>query len=183
MRSFPLRACYLFSFIFVLFSPEVSAQSRDVDWKLYGGLENQVCFYEASGLARPAVDHVRVWIKCMLRHDLDRLIEDKKRGKRVIDAAARKIVDHYQPPIILVQELEFNDIISIIALEVAANQSETEPLANIYYDLDCTNRMMRELSISIRKNGKVQSSEGSPHWKYAPPETNGDRLLKILCSM
>lgn len=159
----------------------VHAQSRNVDWKLYGGLENQVCFDEANGLTQLRNNHVRVWIKCMLRRDLDRLIDDKNRGKKIIDAAARKVIDHYQPPILLAHELEFNDIVSTIALEVAANQSEVEPLANIYYDLACSDRKMRELSISIIKNGKVQSSEGSEHWKYVPPETNGDRLLKMLC--
>jgi hypothetical protein len=38
---------------------------------------------------------------------------------------------------------------------------------------------MRELSINLRNRG---SSDKPLQWKYAAPETNGARLLKLLCN-
>lgn len=51
----------------------------------------------------------------------------------------------------------------------------------ILYELDCSQQMLCELSIEIDTDGKSGSKHTANEWKYVPPETNGARLLKILC--
>jgi hypothetical protein len=69
----------------------------------------------------------------------------------------------------------------ITEYEEIANIGSIEPHAKIFYELNCPERMSRELSIYFQADGKSGSFDKPSDWKYIPPEGNGSRLLKILC--
>jgi hypothetical protein len=161
------------------------ARAADVDWKMYGTASTfggAVCFYEGNGVARTADTHMRVWTKCLLQKDLDSLDFKSELGKKVIENAARKVTDIYVPPIALVEDINFDQAMGVTTYEETANLSNIQPHARFFYELNCSERMMRELSIQVRDlNGKERFSDKPTDWKYVAPETNAARLLKILC--
>jgi len=70
----------------------------------------------------------------------------------------------------------------ITGYEETANISNIQPRARIFYELNCSDRMLRELSIYVQANGKAGSRDKPGDWSNVPPEGNGASLLKILCS-
>jgi hypothetical protein len=99
-----------------------------------------------------------------------------------LENAAKKVARYYIPPIALVEEnIDFDRSIAITAYEETANIGHIQPTARIFYELNCFDRMLRELSISIERNNKSGSRDKPTDWKYVPPEGNGATLLKLLC--
>jgi hypothetical protein len=159
-----------------------SAQSPDVDWKLYGSASfgaasNEKCFYDAAGVQRRADNLIRVWVKCLSQSDIDRIdIEHDYEGK-ILNRAAQRIVNKYIPPLATITDISFDDATGVVAAEQIADITFIEPTARILYELDCSERKLHELSLNIRN----RSSGDARPWSYAAPETNADRLLKLLC--
>jgi hypothetical protein len=155
------------------------AQTADVDWKLYGsatvGGQPSLCFYEAKGVIRRSSepDHMRVWIKCLALKDADNIKLNESSARQ----AAEKIYGGYVPPIVVVGVMEFDQLIDIASYEEIANTGLVQPQASIFYELSCSERMLRELSISTRSKGRADKPGD---WKYIPPEGNAATLLKIL---
>jgi hypothetical protein len=167
--------------LFTVMAPRASlAQASDVDWKLYGGDTvggTSFCFYDAHGVVRVPEDHIRVWIKCLSQKDMDGItLNDNSANK-----SAKKLLDGYVPPIVVVRVMSFDQIVDITAAEEIANTGLPKPRAEILYELNCSERKLRELSIHIHENGKFGSSDRPRDWKYVPPEGNAAILLKILC--
>jgi hypothetical protein len=51
-----------------------------------------------------------------------------------------------------------------------------------FYELNCSERMMRRLSTYVRDlKGKEGFDDKPSGWEYVQPEGSGARLLKILC--
>ena len=68
------------------------------------------------------------------------------------------------------------------AFEEIANIANIEPSARIFYEIDCSKIMLRELSVQIvNVGGKSGSTHSVSEWHYVAPETNGARLQKLLC--
>jgi hypothetical protein len=160
-----------------------SAQAADVEWKMYGTASTNggvVCFYEGKGvITRPAL---RVWAKCLLQKELDAVDFKSELGKKIVHSSAEKVIKGYIPPITLVEDADYDQAIAVIQYEETADLSNIQPHARIFYELNCSERMTRELSIYVRDlNGKEGFSKKPSDWRYAAPETNGARLLKILC--
>ena len=156
------------------------AQASDVDWKLYGGDTTggiSFCFYEANGVVRGPEDHIRVWIKCLSQKDMEAVELDE----HSINKSAEKLLRGYVPPIVVAGKIEFGQTAAITSYEEIANTGLPKPQASIFYELSCSERRLRELSIHIRANGKSGSSDKPRDWKYILPEGNAANLLKILC--
>ena len=120
-----------------------SARAADVDWKLYGGASvagPSLCFYDANGVARTASSYVRVWIKCLAKNDLD-----KRLGDKIADNAAKKIIQGYVPPIIVIGKMDFKQLPEIVAAEETANLGVIEPQGQFFEELNCSERMSRTL--------------------------------------
>jgi hypothetical protein len=163
-----------------------TAQALDVDWKVYGSASvdgDVVCFYDAKGVVRRSDGHIRVWTKCLLYKDIDSIDTKKDPGKTILKNSAQKVVRSYVPPIAMVDEtIDFDKSMDIAWYEESANLSNIEPVARIFYEINCSEGMMQQLSISVRnKNGKYGYLDKPDGWKYNSPETNGARLQKILC--
>jgi hypothetical protein len=161
-----------------------TAQALDVDWKVYGwAFGDSVCFYDAKGLVRRSDGHIRVWTKCLAYKDFDSIDPKEDPGKTIVENSAQKVLRSYVPPIAMVDEtIDFDKSIGIAWLEESANLSNIEPVARIFYEINCSEGMSQELSISLRdKNGKRGYLDKPGDWTHISPESNGARLRKILC--
>ena len=102
------------------------ARAADADWKMYGTASfdgGVVCFYDANGVTRTADRHLRVWTKCLLQKDLDSVDIKGEFGGRIVENAARKVLDKYLPPIVVVENIDFDQAIVVIQYEETANLS------------------------------------------------------------
>jgi hypothetical protein len=162
------------------------ALASDVDWKMYGfaSLEGaEICFYEANSVAHPADGHVRVWTKCLSQKEMDDIDIKHDFGGQILENAAQKVAQYYLPPFTEVEKIDVDQAITITQYEETANIAYIQPHAKIYYDLDCSQKMLRELSVDISAKGKRGGTDKPSAWRYIPPEGNGANLLKILCPM
>jgi hypothetical protein len=161
------------------------AEASDVDWKFYGGAPTDdghtLCFYDANGVVREPAGQIRVWIKCLLQKEADAINIKKSFDGRILDGAARKVARYYVPPIAKVETLNSDQAMSITTYEETADISDIQPRAQIFYELNCPEKMERELSISILNNGKHGDRDKPSEWKYIPPEGNAARLLRLIC--
>ena len=106
---------------------------------------------------------------------------DSELGKKIVHRGARKVVERYIPPIAIVEDMDYDDAIGVVQYEETANLSNIQAHSRFFYELNCSERMMRRLSTYVRINGKEGFSDKPSSWEYVPPEGSGARLLKILC--
>jgi hypothetical protein len=161
-----------------------AANASDVDWKVYGFASvsgPEVCFYEALSVARVLGGLARVWTKCLSQQEMDVIDIKADFGRKLLHDTAQKVNRYYVPPIATVEAINADQTVMITLYEEMANISAVKPHATIFYELNCSEKMMRELSITIDVNGQYGSSRKPGDWKYVPPEGNGAALLKILC--
>lgn len=161
-----------------------SAQGVNVDWKLYGSAAlggESLCFYDAKGLIQSPGGYMRVWTKCLVKRDLDGIDIENDLGGRIVKDAAERVARHYIPPAAKIQNVDANDRAAITAYEVIADIGNLHPQSSIFYERNCSDRMLRELSIDLDINGRIGSSNKPSGWKHVPPEGNGASLLKIIC--
>lgn len=161
-----------------------SAQPTDVDWKMYGTASvdgGVVCFYDRNGVTHRPNGYVRVWTKCLLQKDLDGVDPKSELGDRIAKNAAHKISGGYVPPIMVVESIGFNQITVIVPYEETADIGDIQLHDRFFYELNCSERMMRRLSTYAQVNGTDISDDNPGNWEYVPPEGSGATLLKILC--
>ena len=163
-----------------------SAQAADVDWKLYGSstitqAETDICFYDANGITWKSDKLVRVWVKCLLQADIEKIDTNKGPGKAIIEESAQKVARHYLPPIATIENANADQLVDFTFYEVVADLGNPQPRGRIYYEINCSENMLRELSISIQTKGRISSKDEPRDWKYIAPETNSSRLAKLLC--
>jgi hypothetical protein len=162
------------------------ANASDTDWKLYGASTMNhgpdLCFFDLKGAVQGSDKHIRVWTKCLHQKDTDGIDIEKDYGGKILDNAARKMVDMYIPPIALVENIDSDQAVNFTKLEEIADTADIQPAARIFYELDCSQKLLRELSIEIvDASGRIGSKHSASEWKYVAPETNGARLQKLLC--
>lgn len=147
--------------------------ANGADWKLYGSAKDrQHCFYDVQSVSFRTVGQPRVWTKCLSEREMNDGADDAM-AKR----AAEKIVAGYVPPIIARVNFPFDQIADVVLYEIVADVSPLEPTVRIYWDLNCSEKMIRALDISTRDRqlGSIKK------WDYIAPETNADRLQKMVC--
>jgi hypothetical protein len=162
------------------------AIASDVDWKLYGSStvsgDVNLCFFDLRGAVEAPDRHIKVWTKCLQKRDMEHIDIKKDFDGKILKNAARKIIDRYIPPISLVEDTNFDQAMEVATFEEIADVGDIQPVARIFYELDCPKKMLRELSIEVvDSGGRSGSKHSASEWKYVAPETNGERLRKILC--
>src|SRR5262249_30237424 len=172
-------------FIAAIFSLTlVPAQAAAVDWKVYGTTSiegGSVCFYDADGVTRTADRHLRVSTNCMLQKDLEGVDIKRQFGGKNLDNVARKARDKYTPPIVLVEGVNSDQALVVMQYEETANLSGIQAHSRLFFGLNCSEQMTQTLSAYVLSNGKESRSDKPTGWAYVSPESNGARLLKILC--
>jgi hypothetical protein len=177
-----LASCILLSIVAV--SAGV-AQGFNVDWKFYGGAsllgESSVCFYDAKGVAHAPDGHIRVWTKCLPQENLNSIDNKTELGRKIINNAVQKMIAFYRPSIANIDPFFSDKIPEIITYEEAGNVSYITPHARIFYELNCSEQMLRELSVYFRSDGKSGSRDKPGEWKYQSPggSSRCPRLINI----
>lgn len=87
------------------------------------------------------------------------------------------------PPFVSITKTDLNtdQIITITIYEVIATIGYVQPAARIFYELDCSGRMSRELSVHFELDGQTSGNDKPGDWRHVPPEGNAANLLKLLC--
>jgi hypothetical protein len=163
----------------------LSAQELNIDWKFYGGAsvdrDHSRCFYDAKGIVRGPQGQIRVWTKCILQKDMDSIDVEKDFDGKILELTAQKVAHYYVPPIARLETIDVDQSMTITQYKETANIANIQPHASIFYELNCPERMLRELSIYVQANGKSGSRNKPGDWKHVPPEGNGARLIRLLC--
>jgi hypothetical protein len=166
------------------------AQSGEADWQMYGrsglastGIVDQthgdnLLFFDAAGIVHRRDGHIEVWTKALPRKELEAQPANEQMTKKFIDFTKQKIANGYVPPLFSVTELDANGRLYVLAQEAAANMAGIVPTLQILYELDCTNRVLRALSLHARG---YPSDDTASEWMHEPPESPGATLIKILC--
>jgi len=169
--------------ILIGFGEHALAQTLGVDWKYFGnsaeGNDYSLCFYDAGGVTQTPDNQVKVWTKCLSKKSVDQIDIQNDYDGKIVEAAGKKFAESYVPPYSAVEEVSKNEAITITVWEEAADIANLTPEDQIFYELNCSERMLRELSIVAQ--GSLNDQAGD--WMYVPPESNGAFLLKILCSL
>ena len=185
VRLFLIAMRIAITVVITLFATFASAQTANVDWKYYGravvsgktGKIELTCFYDANTIDHPTSGHVRVWTKCIDEKDMSKFDYNSDLGKKIIKATAQKMEDYYVPPYALIDDVSVDVMLILVGSEQIANLSYIQPVSRMFYELNCPEKMYRELNISM-----LSGSEDTPSiWKYTPPEGNGAILNKLLC--
>jgi hypothetical protein len=121
--------------------------------------------------------HLRVWTKCLDEDEME-ATASSDRDENIIKLTAKKIVSRYMPPIAKVFNFPSNDqLVSVVQYETTANVSSLKPTVTIYWEISCSEKMIRTIQLSTRS--RVHKMLAQADWTYVEPETN--RLLKMVC--
>jgi hypothetical protein len=157
-----------------------ASYAADIDWKLYGIADaDELCFYDAQGVVQTPDGKVRVGTKCLLQKDIVAIDPKQELGSKIVAEAAKRLKSGYVPPILVGAETDYEQTAMTIAYEQAADMGGIAPRSSIFYELDCAQKMIRELN-NVSVNGQ-QGSSSEPSGEFVAPEENGKWLLKLLC--
>jgi hypothetical protein len=164
------------------------AQTGDTDWKQYGAADFGknggllVMFFDAAGLIHRSNGHVEVWTKGLSRKAIDRALSaSSPMHKKIFDVAEHRITAMDRPLLSTIVELDKYQMADVLMNEVAANVANIDATERIMYELDCPNRMVRELSGMFVLDGKPGSQDTPQEWKHISPETAVATLFKLIC--
>ena len=75
-----------------------------------------------------------------------------------------------------------DDRLALMWFEALANEDKISPRAMMLFEVDCADGRFRPLSVSIHpKGGPDSHSTAAGNWDYTPPDSNGDRLMRLVC--
>jgi hypothetical protein len=184
MKRGGILACILLA---AIRAPAGMAQENSVDWKLYGGFPTDdgptKCFFDAKGMTAEPDSHIRVWTKCLPQKEIDGIDIKKGLGGKVLENTAQKVANYYVPPIAALENVDRDMAMAVTQYEEIADIAAIQPFARIFYDIDCPQQKMRELSLYLRIKGKDSFQDKPSDWRYIPPEGNGSRLSRLLCPL
>jgi hypothetical protein len=163
----------------------VYAQSSDTEWQEYsatklGNAGVVVLFFDAA-VIRHGNGHVEVWVKGLRQKELDRAIDAPGTGKKIVAFTAERTKRGYQPPVMGLEDLTTGQLAAVLGYEAAANVAGIEPVVRTLYEIDCSNRMARELSTQYTIDGRFRSQDTPREWSHVPPETAIGNLAKLVC--
>lgn len=157
------------------------------DWKFYGGSIGETkkdffAFYDSESIKKTD-NFIKVWIKAILAKDIDNLLDNKKLNKSIIEKSAQKVATGYRPPYsTITPEIDFDGNVNVISYEETANHPSSSVKYKALYELDCAEQKLKVLSQTFFEKKKVpKSSEIVTDWQYIAPESNAEKLYKILC--
>jgi hypothetical protein len=144
--------------LFTVAGVPIGFTQAGIDWKFYGGASvdgASLCFYDAIGVVQEPGNQIRVWTKCLPQE----AVEGLPLKKDLVENAVQKIRDGYVPPIVVTGDMKFDQVPDIVGYEEIANLGDIQPQSRMFYEIGCSEWMIRELSIDIETKGKVVSSD------------------------
>jgi hypothetical protein len=170
----------------ILCASTLHAQQPASDWRMIGETKDEAVFYDASGMRKLPNGHLEVWLKALPLKAIIKAYEQRDKERR--DRAVRKLVSGYVPPVWLdkppmwfEKKTNRDQITDAVVFEEVANEAAIEPSMRLLVEVDCPNRLTRNLSAWFNLDGKVESSEKPGEWEHIAPETNINRLHMDAC--
>jgi hypothetical protein len=160
--------------------------SHSADWKYYwdsllpgpGGSEVPVRdFYLQSELKPLQSGHIQVWTKGLSVDDTDKATLSKEG----IDRAAKKLLSGYVPPVSSIIALNHEQLAGTVGMEEIADEGVVSPQIQTLVELDCTEKLLRQISVTITSGRTFGTSDREGVWEHMPPESSGARLLTLVC--
>jgi len=164
----------------------IGSKVQAADWKFYGSSdlsrsESVIAYYDAESIERLSDGHVRMWTKTISLSEVERIMKLEE----VSDKAERKIKAGYGPPYILSNpkpEPSFDSTMKIIVWEEAANYDAIKSIKKVFYELNCTKKKIRNLSMtSYKSDGRPETRTKINEWISISPNANTETLHNILC--
>ena len=178
MRRFLLGVMIAFS--------SANARAEDVDWKYLGstgdGNAAEYMFFDQSGIKPTGNNHFKVWVKGISKIVLDKEQESAP-DKEAIDDVVIKVASGYIPPFLTTMKHTQDDVIGVTVLEHHVAKGSHHVSSRIFYEIDCKDTRLRELSIYFEREGKIGSTDAPNKWSEIPPETNASTLAALVCKV
>jgi hypothetical protein len=159
------------------------------DWKAYAFSATKpqaLMFYLNNEIVRTG-DHVQVWMKALEVQKMDAVnasfVGSTKPGHTLqaetpsITKSIKLVEQGYSPPYASAVTLNTNQLHNIIVYEQVADEALIPATMKILYEIDCTKRLARGLSIQLPTIGDSKVRD----WEPIPPESTIDILSKLTC--
>ncbi len=179
-----MKKIFIIMFLLIVLN---SVEAIGADWKYLGGAklvkgEVVLSYYDTESVKYLPNKNVRVWIKGVKSSEVERI--RKKNEKQIIEKSAKKVANGYFLPYASVTPgTSFDDYIEIIAWEEVATYSDLKPRLKIFWEINCTEKKIKTLTITSYNNDGVPNGDSKDSdWEYIPPESNSETLEKILCN-
>jgi hypothetical protein len=153
------------------------------NWKLYSFAKMAsgplVLFYASDSVKRvPGTGYIRVWMEAFEEQNLGNSLGSM--SKERLSRAAAKYVAGYAPPILKVESVTEDQMITFIEYEELADQATLPPNLRALEEVNCSDRTYRELSVVVGSHDRSPSSS-SIAWRFAPPNTPIAHLVDLAC--
>jgi hypothetical protein len=161
-----------------------ATNAADADWRIYGFAKTdgeEALFYLSSDVRPQADGRIQFWVKGLDWHQIDTIFNSPEPDKSLAERAAKKVLAGYVAPYAVTHNVSQDEHVNLIVAEEIANEAKLQPITRILYELDCKQRLLRELSMEFTINGKQQFSKTTNEWTHIAPETNGAVLEAVLC--
>ena len=165
-------------------STTLHAQQSTHDWRIVGatsGTTTAYVFYDANSVRKLSNGHLQVWLKAIPANETYKAADEVSKDPAHLDAMQKKLATGYVPPVALEQELSRKDIAVAVVREEVANSADIQPIMRMLEEVDCANRVTRDVSLQANIEGKQVSVEKTGEWHHIAPETNMSRLHLALC--
>lgn len=160
------------------------AQQAIVDWRLIGMTASSPAayvFYDANGVRKLPNGRFEAWLKTLPGPATEKAASKLADDQAHLDHMTKKIAAGYVPPVGLDHELSSKELTGVVLMEEVANASSVQPVIRMLEEIDCENRVSRDLSLQAHLNGQDASIEKTSEWQHLAPETNMSRLHLALC--
>lgn len=171
-------------------------QSHEPDWRVSGYTGKDVILYSAPDIARELDGVVLVWTEQFNFKASQQAVARADKNKRFTDAISGRYARSYVPPFMLAgvsdsckssqqKDCVANAAVHIAMIEEAANENLVRTELRTLYELDCKNKRARPLQAVMFANGGSPNVLNDPDpagWTNAPPQSNLDWLLTIVCN-
>ena len=165
-------------------STTLPAQQSNSDWRIVGatsGTTTAYVFYDAHSIRHLPNGHLQVCLKAIPTDDAYKAAEEVSKDPVHLDAMRKKLATGYVPPVALEQQLSREEIAVAVVREEVANSASIQPIMRMLEEVDCENRVTRDVSVEAHIDGKDVSVEKKGDWHHIAPETNMSRLHLALC--
>ena len=85
-------------------------------------------------------------------------------------------------PIARIEVLDGSVALQTIIDEELANSGTIQPIATVLLEMDCIQRMSRQLTVILAVGGEVRSGDTPQDWLYIPAEGETASLFHLFCS-
>lgn len=164
------------------------AHAQEADWRVSGHTETALMLYSVPNIVRRPDGIVHVWSEQLNLKALGRAqAHALKYDRTLLDRVAGRIARYYIPPYLTLIEVNAkntaNAAMDIAVKEELADEQKVKPSAMFLFELDCKDKEMRYRILSgyTRDPSGFHDIQHPMAWDYAPPDSNGADLFKLVC--